>query len=677
MNHVKSSQIYDFVFIGLGASNSLILLSLIRKDLIKDKKIAVFEPESKSNNDKTYCFWAHADSSIVNELGSIISKSFNSISVNNAKTENFETCPYHYIRSIDLYNLTTELLQKAKVEIHRQSIKELTTDNSINAVHTENGTFYSRFVFDSRPPTLSSIPENEIYLHQSFLGWHVKTEKNVFLNDTFEMMNFNIGQDKFTQFMYVIPFSENEALVEFTRFGAEKIELSYASTVLNDYIIKEFGEFEKLEEEIGCIPMTTFFNPSNQNVGVLNTGASANLIKPSTGYGFKKMFEFAQLVTERLEATDLNKFNQISLPSKARFKFYDRLLLMILLHWPSNGKKIFSRLFSKHSSTSIFLFLDEKTTLFEEIKIFLSLPIKPFLKALSLDFRNKGFNRYLFGFIIVLIYNLLYSANIDIAHYFNYLSLLVGLLWVGIPHGALDHLLTKNKKTSLFNFIASYLLVVCLYLLLWQFLPFFSLLVFVVYSSFHFGESELIQNKESIKTFKEYLKAFAFGFTILTFIISTHLEESINIIHKMTNVSDLFFLEINRQFIQVIISIVSFSFILVQYLQSKKSSIVSLLLLLIAGIFVPLMLAFGLYFILQHSYNAWTHLQKGLQLNSMELHKKSALFTVGAVLIFVTITFLVRDSSNLQALLTNFFVFIACISFPQFVLMQLFYKSKC
>lgn len=677
MNHVKSSQIYDFVFIGLGASNSLILLSLIRKDLIKDKKIAVFEPESKSNNDKTYCFWAHADSSIVNELGSIISKSFNSISVNNAKTENIETCPYHYIRSIDLYNLTTELLQKAKVEIHRQSIKELTTDNSINAVHTENGTFYSRFVFDSRPPTLSSIPENEIYLHQSFLGWHVKTEKNVFLNDTFEMMNFNIGQDKFTQFMYVIPFSENEALVEFTRFGAEKIELSYASTVLNDYIIKEFGEFEKLEEEIGCIPMTTFFNPSNQNVGVLNTGASANLIKPSTGYGFKKMFEFAQLVTERLEATDLNKFNQISLPSKARFKFYDRLLLMILLHWPSNGKKIFSRLFSKHSSTSIFLFLDEKTTLFEEIKIFLSLPIKPFLKALSLDFRNKGFNRYLFGFIIVLIYNLLYSANIDIAHYFNYLSLLVGLLWVGIPHGALDHLLTKNKKTSLFSFIASYLLVVCLYLLLWQFLPFFSLLVFVVYSSFHFGESELIQNKESIKTFKEYLKAFAFGFTILTFIISTHLEESINIIHKMTNVSDLFFLEINRQFIQVIISIVSFSFILVQYLQSKKSSIVSLLLLLIAGIFVPLMLAFGLYFILQHSYNAWTHLQKGLQLNSMELHKKSALFTVGAVLIFVTITFLVRDSSNLQALLTNFFVFIACISFPHFVLMHLFYKSKC
>jgi len=676
MNQIKSSQIYDFVFIGLGASNSLILLSLIRKGLIKDKKIAVFEPDNKSNNDKTYCFWANADSSIVNELSSIISKSFNSISVNDAKTENIETCPYHYIRSIDLYNLTTKLLQKAKIEIHRKSIKEFTTDNSFNLLHTENGTFYTRLTFDSRPPSLSSIPENEIHLYQSFLGWHVKTEKKVFQKDTFEMMNFNIDQNKFTQFMYVIPFSANEALVEFTRFGAEKIELSYAATVLNEYIIKEFGEFEKLEEEIGCIPMTTFFNPSNQNVRVLNTGARANLIKPSTGYGFKKMFEFAQLVTDRIEAADLNKFNQISLPSKARFKFYDRLLLIILLYWPSNGKKIFLRLFSKHSSTSIFSFLDEKTTLLEELKIFLSLPKKPFLKALSLDLRKKGHYRYLFGFLIVLIFNLLNYVLIDTAHYFNYLLLSVGLLWIGIPHGALDHLLTKNKKTSLFNFIVCYLFLVGFYLLLWQFLPLFSLLIFIIYSSFHFGESELIQNKESVNTFKEYLKAFAFGFTILIFIISTHLEESIKIIQKMTDISDLFFYEINWQMIQVILSLVSFSFILVQYLKTKKSSIISLLLLLIAGIFVPLMLAFGLYFILQHSYNAWTHLQKGLQLNSLELHKKSALFTLGAVLIFVTISFLVRDSSNLQALWTNFFVFIACVSLPHFVLMHLFYKLK-
>ena len=41
--------IYDFVFIGLGASNSLILLSLIKKGLLINKKAAVFEVEKHSN----------------------------------------------------------------------------------------------------------------------------------------------------------------------------------------------------------------------------------------------------------------------------------------------------------------------------------------------------------------------------------------------------------------------------------------------------------------------------------------------------------------------------------------------------------------------------------------------------------------------------------------------------
>ncbi len=51
----EQNSTYDFVFIGLGASNSLILISLIQKGLTKNKKNAVLEPDSKTNNDKTYC----------------------------------------------------------------------------------------------------------------------------------------------------------------------------------------------------------------------------------------------------------------------------------------------------------------------------------------------------------------------------------------------------------------------------------------------------------------------------------------------------------------------------------------------------------------------------------------------------------------------------------------------
>jgi len=670
----EQNSTYDFVFIGLGASNSLILISLIQKGLTKNKKIAVFEPDGKTNNDKTYCFWANPKDEIVVELKPIISLSFNTIQVNKTRAENIEDCPYHYIRSIDLYNYTLDVLNEAKIEIHRNSVEEINFKDKINTLYSATEVYQSNYVFDSRP-FLNLIPKDEIYLHQSFYGWHIRCVNDVFQKDTFDMMNFNIDQNDFTQFMYVIPFSSNEALVEMTRFGAEKIELSYAATILDEFIIKEFGEFEKLGEEIGCIPMTTFLNPLNQEEGILNTGARANLIKPSTGYGFKKMFAFAQLVSQRIESDDLKQFNKIALVSKERFKFYDRLLLMILLLWPSYGKEIFTRLFYKLPILTIFSFLDEKSSLLEEIKIFMSLPIKPFMAALFLHLKNKNLLRYIIAVIIVVFYSVLSFINYQIALYFNYLVLIIGLMWIGIPHGALDHLLSKKNNSSILNFIFKYLTIIALYLVLWQVAPMISLLAFVIYSSFHFGESEIINTNESVKTFRACLKAFLLGFNILIFIIATHFEESLRVISFLNKESSSFFYEINVSSWYLAISIASFSYILVKIIISKKKEFIGLLLLLAIGTLVPLTLAFGLYFILQHSYNAWIHLQKGLNMNATELYKKSAVFTLGALILFVVIAFCVRDTANLNAFWANFFVFIACISLPHFVLMHLFYTS--
>ena len=55
--------------------------------------------------------------------------------------------------------------------------------------------------------------------------------------------------------MYILPFSKNEALIEFTRFGKELIEEDYARSTLDTYIQKKFGEFSINEIERGKIPM--------------------------------------------------------------------------------------------------------------------------------------------------------------------------------------------------------------------------------------------------------------------------------------------------------------------------------------------------------------------------------------------------------------------------------------
>jgi Brp/Blh family beta-carotene 15,15'-monooxygenase len=489
------------------------------------------------------------------------------------------------------------------------------------------------------------------------------------------MMNFDIDQDGCTQFMYVIPFSSNEALIEFTRFGAEKIEQAYAEDVLKKFIGQHFSHFEKLGEERGCIPMTTQINPPSKHKGVLNTGASANLIKPSTGYGFKNMFLFAQLVTKKIENQELEKFNRIQLPTKNRFKFYDKLLLLILLRWPSVGKKIFTRLYSKIPTLGIFSFLEEKSTLRQEIRIFSVLPITPFIKALFLYLKNKFATRYILAFLAIILYSLTSFIHEQTANYLSYILLFIGLMWIGIPHGALDHLLTKKKNTTLPIFVLKYLLIMSAYLVLWLFAPVLSLIVFILYAAFHFGESELIQNKEEVKSAGALLKAFFMGLSILTFIITTHLKESSEIIAAISHVNILGYSESQVAFWSSWLSIISLGYIFYESLRQNLRSHLGLLLLLLLGTLAPLTLAFGLYFILQHSHNAWSHLKQGLGMNSFELYKKSSFFTLGAFLIFVCIAFFIRDFLDLAGLWAIFFIFIACISLPHFVMMHLFYKS--
>jgi lycopene beta-cyclase len=75
-----------------------------------------------------------------------------------------------------------------------------------------------------------------------------------------------------------------------------------------------------------------------------------------------------------------------SLPSmyrSYRFRLYDILLLRILQNQPNRGKEIFEQLFRTQSIQRILKFLDEETTIFEEIAIFSRLPIRLFLKSLT------------------------------------------------------------------------------------------------------------------------------------------------------------------------------------------------------------------------------------------------------------------------------------------------------
>jgi len=669
--------LFDYIFIGLGASNSLILLSLLKKSYHLGKKIAVLEASEKNSNDKTYCFWASPQDDIVKDLGLIISHKYENIEVNQSKTQNIESQPYYYISSLDLYRHTSKTIAKESIPVIRVPVESLHEKDEIYLIEAGGTNFKARFVFDSRPPAIKKLKQNEIYLNQSFHGFSIKCENEVFDKNTFEMMDFDVDQGDFTQFIYTLPFSKNESLVELTRFGSEKLEKEYAYKILDEVIKRKFGNYEIIDYESGNIPMTNLVNPPSIFKGVLNTGVSANLIKPSTGYGFKNMFRFAEKLTSKIGKGDFDNFNRFSIKLNRRFRFYDSLLLIILLKWPFQGKKIFTQLFNSQNVFTLFSFLDEKTSLKNEVKIFLNLPILPFLRALVIYLKEENLLRYFIAFVSILVFAAVDYFSTEAALNFSYGIIILGLISIGIPHGALDHLLHPNSYNSLLKFILSYLLIVFIYFIFWQFYPLLSLTIFIIYSSFHFGESELVELGVKIKTVSYYVNAFSLGIAILTFILFTHTTEALSIVSAMSGFefSEL----VNKQIASYSssISMVAFLFIGILALVKRKIALVWLLFLLLLGIIVPLTFAFILYFVFQHSFNAWSHLKNGLDVNSISLYKKALPFTIGAMLVLIILAIInFNELLDVHNVMPFFYVFLACISLPHIILMHFFYKKN-
>ncbi len=665
-NHSTNTVIpYDYVFIGMGASNGLMLLEFIKRGYHQTKRIAVIEPQQKNTNDKTYCFWSSPNDTIVKDLSSIISHQYHFVQTNNDKVQSIQDQPYYCIKSIDFYNLLHEAIESHPIDNFDGQVASLNPLPDFIEIFFEQQVISGATVFDSRPPVFTQEVRNQSYLLQSFFGYHIRLQEPLLHVDTFQMMNFDVDQSKHTQFVYNLPYAPNECLVELTRFGVETIDIDYAKTILDEKIKAQFGAYEIVAEEEGCIPMTVLKQPASMDKRIINMGARANLIKPTTGYGFKKMHAFAVAFENPAQAP----------LTKGRFLFYDHLLLIILIRWPNLGKKIFTELFKNNTIQRIFSFLDEKSSATEEVKIFASLPIVPFLKACFIYWTNYIKKGFLFTMGYMLVYFLLNLMSPNMANGFGYAGLIAGLLAVGIPHGAVDHLLLASKKFSLFKFVAQYILIIAAYFMVWQWFPVFSLLLFIAYSAFHFGESEMVEMQVSMHSIAQKAYAFVLGLSILLLIIFLHLNESILVLNNMQGISD-FVASLNLLQCKNIIIAVSSLMLMPLWWISKKTCFF-LMGILLLGTQMPLMLAFGLYFVGSHSVNAWGHIAGKLQIAPKKLYLESLPFNVGALFIFSLFFYLQQTNAQLiQSYAAVFFVFLACLSLPHIILMHLFYKKE-
>ncbi len=668
---------FDLVFIGMGAANSLLFLHLSRNGQLQQKRIAIFEPDSKQSNDRTFCFWSTEKEISQLNLNHLISKQWEYATAGFKIQESIHPYTYYHISGIDLYEATKfeikqyhvqyfhELVANEQITISNNPITPHSNSSNSLIIHTDNSWIQTPVIFDSRPPQFNSPNKNEVFMLQSFYGWTIETENPVFETHSFVMMDFSIPQNNSTQFLYILPFKENQALVEITAFHQNPITQKQAESILEREINKKFGKFSISAHETGIIPMaTSSIKHGIQHPFYFQTGARAGNIKPSTGYSFLKSANHAIKIGQKLtnppkKESIRYKFTQKSndylTETKSRFGFYDRLLLSILNQHPQKGKSIFESLFQSNSIAEVITFLREESRGIQEIKLLFSLPLVPFLTA---AFRDILYRIPWKSLLPLLITILLYVFNLFQINELGLGVLLLGLLIVGIPHGAVDHLLNSENKSANItpSFITNYLLKMGFMGVIWWINPNIAIGVFLLYSAWHFGETEF--NHFSFVS-------FFWGLSVLGFFLFSHPEELNKILQQMSvktidfNFQGAFYVSAGVLiFCQLHRGIDRLWEIIWMFLALKLS----------------LLEGFGLYFVFSHSIKSALDILREYKSSVAELYKLALPFSMGAYMMlggFYYFNF--WHSPGMTGL---FFIFLSCISFPHVFAMHKFYGSR-
>jgi lycopene beta-cyclase len=372
-------QHYHYIFTGSGLSALMTVYEMLLSGKFEDKSILLIDENAKKVNDRTWCFWDEN-----NLFDEIVSKKWNQAIFANEKFNRvLELTPYQYkkIIGLDFYELVFKKISEHKnIHFLNQKVVDFTELGNHCIVKTEQETLTCNKIFNSiYNPEVVTAQTKFPLIHQHFIGWFIKSKEAVFTPNCATFMDFSVEQKCNTRFMYVLPTSSTEALLEYTLFSKNLLSKEEYEAEIQKYI-ENLGitEYEIIEKEQGNIPMTCYPFWKHNTKNIVNIGSAGGWTKASTGYTFKNASKKSKALVQFLKSeSDFTKFHR-----KDKFWFYDLLLLDILSSKNELGSKIFSSMFKKGDSTVIFKFLDEETSLSEDLQVIWRCPKMIFVKTL-------------------------------------------------------------------------------------------------------------------------------------------------------------------------------------------------------------------------------------------------------------------------------------------------------
>ena len=293
-----------------------------------------------------------------------------------------------------------------------------------------------------------------------------------------------------------------------------------------------------------------------------------------------------------------------------------------------------------------------------------------------------------------------FFCNILSLIFFNFNNLtisplicLILILVIGVSHGSLDNIKGRKilnilKFENIIIFYLTYILIAIIVIILWNLFPTFSLIIFLVVASYHFGKEDtqfLINENSYLNQFLFFLK----GTLIILSPLYFHFYETVTIFKLLLIENETFYknmgvIETSKILqIGIILSTLSSVFLFIKDFEIKKLTIFFdyFSILILNYYFTPL-LAFTMYFCFLHSIRHSITLIFELNENDLksgfkDFVKKATPLTFLTAIFCIISIYLLNYSYDLDSsILKVVFIGLASLTFPHILLEYFLEKNE-
>ncbi|MDJ0886547.1 MAG: lycopene cyclase family protein [Desulfobacterales bacterium] len=368
---------YDYAIVGAGCAGLSLAVRLGRL-VGRDQRIALIDPRPSYGMDRIWCFWntiPHPFVPVVKHRWQRWKVRFEGREVVHASSR----FAYNYLPADAFYAAAFDQLEKyaAFDLLLGTAADSIAAHRGGAVVGTDKGDLQARIAFDGRND--AGRWKGRGLLLQHYAGQRVQVATPVFDPGTVTLMDFDVTQQNGISFVYVLPFSETEALIEPTVFSRAPLATETYTELIRRYLDERYGieDYAVRFQEQGVIPMTTTLAPPRRLDRVVPLGTGAGMVKGSTGYGFLAIQEWSRTLAA---AAVRGPGTSLPRPRSLRATFMDRVFLAFLEARPAAAPEIFFNLFRRVPADRLVRFLSDRATPIDVSAVVKAMPKAPFLR---------------------------------------------------------------------------------------------------------------------------------------------------------------------------------------------------------------------------------------------------------------------------------------------------------